>query len=161
MAPCWRTGSPSPGVSTLMTSAPMSASSIEQNGPARMRVRSTTRIPVSGKLSSCALMRVSMPARSCARRCPRQIAGERRQQGQAKANQQAADRQRGDQRDDAVPAEAGPDEAAGRAHYARPEIDGEEVERGGLRLGAVRQPADPAAGDGVAAEEAEGHQREA
>src|SRR6516165_7534887 len=47
--PCRRTGSPSPGVSILITSAPISASSIEQNGPARMRVRSTTRSPDSGK----------------------------------------------------------------------------------------------------------------
>ena len=48
MTPCARSGSPTPGVSTLTISAPMSASIIVQNGPARMRVRSTTRIPDSG-----------------------------------------------------------------------------------------------------------------
>jgi hypothetical protein len=48
MTPCPRSGSPTPGVSTLITSAPISASIIVQNGPARMRVRSTTRIPDSG-----------------------------------------------------------------------------------------------------------------
>src|SRR5215475_13734627 len=47
--PCRRTGSPSPGGSILITSAPMSASSMLQNGPARIRVRSTTRTPESGK----------------------------------------------------------------------------------------------------------------
>src|SRR6202035_2439871 len=48
IAPCARSGSPTPGVSTLITSAPISARIIVQNGPARMRVRSTTRIPESG-----------------------------------------------------------------------------------------------------------------
>src|SRR3990170_2148962 len=43
-----RVSSPLPGSSTLMTSAPMSASSMEQKGPASTRVRSTTRIPASG-----------------------------------------------------------------------------------------------------------------
>src|SRR5207248_11095996 len=48
IAPCCRSGSPVSGVSTLTTSAPISASIIVQNGPARMRVRSTTLIPESG-----------------------------------------------------------------------------------------------------------------
>ena len=46
-----RVSSPLPGSSTLMTSAPMSARIIEQNGPARTRVRSRTRIPASGGLA--------------------------------------------------------------------------------------------------------------
>src|SRR5712672_2740537 len=41
-----------PGVSTLTTSAPISASIPVQNGPARMRVRSTTRIPDNGTRSA-------------------------------------------------------------------------------------------------------------
>src|SRR5919108_719838 len=44
LAPCPRRGSP-PGGSTLSTSAPISANRSEQNGPERMRVRSTTRTP--------------------------------------------------------------------------------------------------------------------
>ena len=44
----WRVSSPRPGSSILITSAPMSPSSIEQNGRARMRVRSTTRSPDNG-----------------------------------------------------------------------------------------------------------------
>src|SRR5207237_400159 len=43
-----RVSSPLPGSSILMTSAPMSARIIEQNGPARTRVRSRTRMPLSG-----------------------------------------------------------------------------------------------------------------
>src|SRR5207249_8973798 len=43
-----RVSSPFPGSSILMTSAPMSPSIIEQNGPARTRVRSRTRTPASG-----------------------------------------------------------------------------------------------------------------
>src|ERR1700730_13253654 len=43
-----RVSSPLPGSSTLMTSAPMSPSDIEQNGPASTRVRSMTRMPASG-----------------------------------------------------------------------------------------------------------------
>src|SRR5438046_1294088 len=43
-----RVSSPFPGSSILMTSAPMSPSVIEQNGPARTRVRSRTRIPARG-----------------------------------------------------------------------------------------------------------------
>src|SRR5688500_18806723 len=43
-----RVSSPLPGSSTLMTSAPMSPSSIAQYGPARTRVRSSTRIPFNG-----------------------------------------------------------------------------------------------------------------
>src|SRR3954468_18988860 len=50
--PCCRKGSPAPGGSTLITSAPISASIIVQNGPARMRVRSTTLIPDNGTDSS-------------------------------------------------------------------------------------------------------------
>src|SRR5262249_16393055 len=46
--PCRRTGSPSPGGSILITSAPMSASSMLQKGPARIRVRSTTLTPERG-----------------------------------------------------------------------------------------------------------------
>ena len=47
MAPCWRTGSPR-GPSILITSAPRSARSWVQKGPARIRVRSITRRPLSG-----------------------------------------------------------------------------------------------------------------
>src|SRR5438046_7336872 len=43
-----RVSSPFPGSSILMTSAPMSPSVIEQNGPARTRVRSRTRMPARG-----------------------------------------------------------------------------------------------------------------
>src|SRR2546422_4049063 len=43
-----RVSSPFPGSSILMTSAPMSPSIIEQNGPARTRVRSRTRTPTRG-----------------------------------------------------------------------------------------------------------------
>src|SRR5206468_9407398 len=46
--PCVRSGSPSPGSSTLTTSAPRSASSIEQYGPAKTRVKSITFKPASG-----------------------------------------------------------------------------------------------------------------
>ena len=46
--PQLRVGSPPPGRSTLTTSAPRSASIIEQYGPARMRERSRTRTPSSG-----------------------------------------------------------------------------------------------------------------
>src|SRR5262245_6123533 len=45
-----RVSSPLPGSSTLMTSAPMSPSIMAQNGPARTRVRSRTRIPARGAL---------------------------------------------------------------------------------------------------------------
>src|SRR5215470_20029256 len=45
-----RVSSPLPGSSTLMISAPMSPSDIEQNGPARTRVRSMTRMPARGGL---------------------------------------------------------------------------------------------------------------
>src|SRR5262249_19666939 len=44
----FRVSSPLPGSSILTTSAPMSASIIVQNGPARTRVRSSTRTPSSG-----------------------------------------------------------------------------------------------------------------
>src|SRR5882724_4004336 len=47
-----RVSSPVPGGSILITSAPMSPSIMVQSGPARMRVRSTTRIPASGPLAS-------------------------------------------------------------------------------------------------------------
>src|SRR6266480_423203 len=43
-----RVSSPLPGSSILTTSAPMSPSSIAQNGPARTRVRSSTRTPARG-----------------------------------------------------------------------------------------------------------------
>ena len=43
-----RVGSPSPGFSTLTTSAPMSPSIMAQKGPATNRDRSSTRIPASG-----------------------------------------------------------------------------------------------------------------
>src|SRR5215472_8501557 len=46
--PTPRMGSPSPGGSILTTSAPMSARSMLQKGPARILVRSTTRMPESG-----------------------------------------------------------------------------------------------------------------
>mmetsp|Transcript_2828 Transcript_2828/g.4881 ORF Transcript_2828/g.4881 Transcript_2828/m.4881 type:complete len:167 (-) Transcript_2828:156-656(-) len=45
IVPCARIGSPA-GVSTLITSAPRSPSSCVQNGPAIMRVKSITRVPV-------------------------------------------------------------------------------------------------------------------
>src|SRR5262252_4806613 len=47
-----RVSSPWPGGSILITSAPMSPSVMVQSGPARMRVRSTTRSPASGPLAS-------------------------------------------------------------------------------------------------------------
>jgi hypothetical protein len=47
-----RVSSPLSGGSTLITSAPMSPSIMVQSGPARMRVRSTTRIPASGPLAA-------------------------------------------------------------------------------------------------------------
>ena len=43
-----RTSSPPSGFSILMTSAPMSPKSMEQNGPAMICVTSMTRTPVSG-----------------------------------------------------------------------------------------------------------------
>src|SRR5690349_11137230 len=43
-----RVSSPLPGSSTLITSAPMSPSSMAQYGPAKTRVRSSTRMPFSG-----------------------------------------------------------------------------------------------------------------
>src|SRR5690242_4790989 len=43
-----RVSSPLPGSSILMTSAPMSPSSMAQYGPASTRVRSSTRMPFSG-----------------------------------------------------------------------------------------------------------------
>src|SRR5262249_10414913 len=45
-----RVSSPLPGSSILITSAPMSPSIIAQKGPARTRVRSSTRTPASGPL---------------------------------------------------------------------------------------------------------------
>src|SRR5262245_8181247 len=45
-----RVSSPLPGSSTLITSAPMSPGIRGQNGPARTRVRSSTRTPASGPL---------------------------------------------------------------------------------------------------------------
>src|SRR6266850_3252703 len=44
-----RVSSPLPGSSILITSAPMSPRIIEQKGPASTRVRSSTRIPDSGR----------------------------------------------------------------------------------------------------------------
>src|SRR6185369_6205372 len=46
-----RVSSPFPGSSTLMISAPMSPSIMVQKGPARTRVRSRTRTPLSGPLA--------------------------------------------------------------------------------------------------------------
>src|SRR5215468_2942574 len=46
-----RVSSPLPGSSILITSAPMSPSIIAQKGPARTRVRSSTRTPASGPLA--------------------------------------------------------------------------------------------------------------
>src|SRR5262245_46815161 len=43
-----RVSSPLAGSSTLMTSAPMSPRNMEPNGPARIRVKSTTRTPARG-----------------------------------------------------------------------------------------------------------------
>src|SRR5579864_6030868 len=47
-----RTGSPRPGCSTLMTSAPKSPSRRAQNGPAIMLPRSSTRRPASGPVGA-------------------------------------------------------------------------------------------------------------
>ena len=44
-----RVSSPAPGRSTLITSAPRSASSMVAYGPERIRVKSSTRIPASGR----------------------------------------------------------------------------------------------------------------
>ena len=46
--PQWRVSSPAPGRSTLITSAPRSASSCPHHGPARIRASSTTLMPASG-----------------------------------------------------------------------------------------------------------------
>src|SRR3954469_23736577 len=46
--PHLRVSSPPSGLSTLMTSAPRSASNCPAQGPARMRASSTTRTPFSG-----------------------------------------------------------------------------------------------------------------
>src|SRR5262249_60472244 len=46
-----RVSSPLPGSSILIPSAPMSPSIIAQKGPARTRVRSSTRTPASGPLA--------------------------------------------------------------------------------------------------------------
>src|SRR5215217_876611 len=46
--PAARLSSPTPGFSTLMTSAPRSPNSMAQVGPARWRPRSSTRTPVNG-----------------------------------------------------------------------------------------------------------------
>ena len=48
--PYRRVSSPPLGFSILITSAPISASSIVQNGPANIWLKSTTRIPASGSL---------------------------------------------------------------------------------------------------------------
>src|SRR5947207_11561493 len=48
--PQLRVSSPLPGGSTLITSAPMSPSIIVHSGPARMRLRSSTRTPASAPL---------------------------------------------------------------------------------------------------------------
>src|SRR5688572_15730866 len=47
-----RVSSPAPGGSTLITSAPMSPSICVHNGPASIRVRSSTRSPSSAPLSA-------------------------------------------------------------------------------------------------------------
>ena len=46
-APCWRTSSPAPGRSTLITSAPKSASICVTQGPEMIRLRSSTRMLAS------------------------------------------------------------------------------------------------------------------
>src|SRR3954451_11402450 len=51
--PCVRRGSPSPGSSTFTTSAPRSASSIVQYGPANTRVKSMTFRPAKGFFPCC------------------------------------------------------------------------------------------------------------
>src|SRR5947199_251752 len=53
--PHCRLSSPNGGGSTLMTSAPMSASNMEQTGPDRIRERSTTKRSSSG-LVDCVSM---------------------------------------------------------------------------------------------------------
>src|SRR5215475_10159333 len=58
-----RVSSPVPGGSILITSAPMSPSIMVQSGPARMRVRSTTRSPASGPLAACVIASALSPHR--------------------------------------------------------------------------------------------------
>ena len=56
--------SPVPGGSTLMTSAPMSPSNMQQNGPAMTWLRSSTRKPVNGGRLSGAPVWLELSARS-------------------------------------------------------------------------------------------------
>ena len=51
-SPQVRRGSPAPGCSTLMTSAPNSPMAVATNGPAASVAASTTRIPSSGPAGS-------------------------------------------------------------------------------------------------------------
>ena len=54
--PHWRIGSPAPGASTLITSAPISASNCPQNGPASRLPISMTRKSVNGPLRDVSLL---------------------------------------------------------------------------------------------------------
>src|SRR6266850_355974 len=60
--PQLRVSSPLPGGSTLMTSAPISPSIMVHNGPARMRVRSSTRTPASAPLAGAVIGSGPLPA---------------------------------------------------------------------------------------------------
>src|SRR5882762_3182739 len=60
--PQLRVSSPLPGGSTLITSAPMSPSIMVHKGPARMRVRSSTRTPASAPLAGAVIGSSSLPA---------------------------------------------------------------------------------------------------
>ena len=50
--PNWRSGSPVPGCSILITSAPKSARMVAQNGAARKVAMSSTRTPLRGWVAS-------------------------------------------------------------------------------------------------------------
>src|SRR5262249_54898079 len=69
--PQLRVSSPLPGGSTLITSAPMSPSIMVESGPARMRVRSMTRIPASGPVAAGAAGASCVISTSCAWRAAR------------------------------------------------------------------------------------------
>src|SRR2546421_12287046 len=60
--PQLRVSSPLPGGSTLITSAPMSPSIMVHSGPARIRVRSSTRMPASAPLAEAVIGSCPLPA---------------------------------------------------------------------------------------------------
>src|SRR5947207_2362640 len=59
--PQLRVSSPRSGGSTLITSAPMSPSIMVHSGPARIRVRSTTRTPASAPLAGAVIASRPLP----------------------------------------------------------------------------------------------------